>query len=62
MLYFSINFIYDIIKIKELKKLSKYILENSEETIDEAFCDYYYYLNKEKAQNITKKIVKVVKE
>lgn len=47
-------------KINELKKISEYCLENSEETIAEAFCDYYS--NKEKSRTISKEIVKIVKE
>lgn len=47
-------------KINELKKISEYSLENSEETIAEAFCDYYS--NRGDASLISKEIVKIVKE
>lgn len=49
------------IKSKDLikKKLSTYALENSAETIGEAFCDYYS--NGDKAKNISKSIINIMK-
>lgn len=47
-------------KIKLVANLSKYTLRNADETISEAFFDYYS--NKEKSRTISKEIVKIVKE
>lgn len=99
MLYFSINFVYDIIlkiiygnnlrkikfdwdnhitstnivnkaldnigvidqknKIKTISDLSKYALDNADETIAEAFADYYS--NDINSKRISKGIIKIMK-
>lgn len=52
--------IYDRIqKEKIIKNISNYAITNSQETIGEAFADYY--ANKEKASKLSKEIIKIMK-